>query len=85
MVRLILISLIILLILTLIISYNKTKEGFETLTSELEKATNNIISDIGSNMPNMIVNKENTEVVSNQVQQEDVESLPKENKKQENF
>ncbi len=53
MIRFILIGLVILLVITLIISYKKTKEGFESFLNELGQASDNIISDVGSGITNI--------------------------------
>jgi hypothetical protein len=60
MIRIILIGLVILLIITLVISYKKTKEGFESFFNELGEASENIISDIGSGITNIGKDIENS-------------------------
>ena len=48
MLRLILIGLIAVLIIVIIVSYHKTKEGFESLQQSLEESVNDAITDVGS-------------------------------------
>lgn len=69
MIRFILIGLVILLILVLIHSYYKTKEGFESLLGEIEKATDTVVSDIGSGVSSLGKDIQNI-VTSSQPQQQ---------------
>ncbi len=67
MVRFILIGLIVLLLITLVVTYKKTTEGYESLLGDIENTTNSAVSDVGSGITNLGKDVENS-VTSSQAQ-----------------
>jgi len=70
MVRIILIGLIVLLLITLFISYRKTTEGYESLLSEIEQSASNAVSDVGSGITGLGQDIQNSVTSSSQQQQQ---------------